>query len=161
MVSGDPIQTYLGHSGSAAALAFYPLEALLVSGSENTAVHAWNLAAKPQLIVMKGNSGSLAFSLDGKRLTSGNSAWSAVDGTVLYLADGKARRGSPAFSSDGEFVANGPGILNATSGTKIAPLEVKESGSAFGSPYGVSFSPDGKRIASGGPEGVIKIWSIE
>ena len=39
--------------------------------------------------------------------------------------------------------------------------EIKQFTPKFGTMHGVSFSPDGKRLAAGGSNGQIRVWEVE
>ncbi|KAJ8085523.1 general transcription repressor [Marasmius tenuissimus] len=70
------------------------------------------------------------------------------------------------FSADGRYVATGCNrtaqIYDVKTGDKICVLE-DEAADREGSLYlrGVCFSPDGKYLATGGEDKLIKVWNIE
>src|SRR5262249_40429597 len=84
--------------------------------------------------------------------------WDVNSGKLLHGF--KADTGGIAFSADGKWVAAGGNrttvkVWGVTSGTEHAQLQAKEPLYAA---Y-LTFSPDGKRLAAGGPHG-IRIWEL-
>jgi WD40 repeat protein/serine/threonine protein kinase len=115
---------------------------------------------------LRGHAGivtGVAFSPDGRRLASGNSAiikiWDAASGQDLLTLDGHSNAvSSVAFSPDGRRLASGSidqtiKIWDADSGQET--LTLKGHASWVSS---VAFSPDGRRLASGSWDNTLKIW---
>src|SRR5439155_1094117 len=116
------------------------------------------------LLTLKGHTGTVgrvAYSPDGKRLTSASDdntvkVWDAQTGQELLALQGDGN--SVAFSPDGKRLASGntvgamPGVVkvcDAQTGEEL--LTLKGAGSGV-------FSPDGKRLASCAPDDTVKIW---
>jgi WD40 repeat protein len=105
----------------------------------------------------------LTFSTDGRflgviGLDNTLRVWDVNSGKLLHGF--KADMGGIAFSADGKLVAAGINrttvkVWDVTSGTEHAQLQAKEPLYAT---Y-LTFSPDGKRLAAGGPQGVC-IWDV-
>jgi len=119
-------------------------------------------------VVQTGHAGpvvSVAFSPDGRRITSSGSSdgtvrvWDIVNGACLAILEGhKSGIGSAAFSPDGRRIVSGSAdgtvrIWDATSGACLAVLEGHGD-----TVHSVAFSPDGRRIASGSRDKTVRIW---
>ena len=119
----------------------------------------------------------VAFSPDGKRIAGGNlgfgtiTIWDAATGqAIITLGKGQILEAmSLAFSPDGKrLVVGTSGLLShlplsvwdAATGEQILALIVHSGGerALLDAVTSVAYSPDGKRIASGDVEGVLKIW---
>ena len=107
---------------------------------------------------------SVAFSPDGKRITSGCldgtvKVWSASSGhEAIALAGHNGAVNSVAFSPDGQRIASGSEdrtvkVWDATSGVLFLTLKGHTNGVSS-----VAFSTDSKRIASGSQDKTVKVW---
>ncbi|KAK5312608.1 hypothetical protein LTR93_011270 [Exophiala xenobiotica] len=118
------------------------------------------------------------FSLDGKQLASGSSdctirLWDVATGLTSQEFEGhKALVEGVAFSPDGKRLASASEdgsvrLWDVAKGSTLQTLEseVRPDTTGYISPldrvvYHVAFSPDGKRLASGQWNGMVKLWDV-
>jgi hypothetical protein len=120
----------------------------------------------------------LAFSPDGKCLTSGRQVWDALDGKELahleFQQNEKGGVRSVAFSPDGKIVATGTAdqlaiLWDAATGQRLHTFRQKRQRTyaAFEDllrhdySMTVSFSEDGKYLATAGGDIQARVWEIE
>jgi WD40 repeat protein len=162
--SGKEINARPGHTRGVYSLAVSPQGKYAASGSLGD-LWLWDLATGKAIRQFKGHTGAidaLAFSPDGKRLVSGGEnndstirLWDVDTGKHLCkLKDGYGGVGSSlVFSPDGKTIASKARLWDAATGAKIREFP-------FGSVNAVAFSPDGKRLALGSYEGLVRLWDL-
>ncbi len=113
---------------------------------------------------------SLAMSGDGKFIVSGSfqeiSIWDAKTGAHLRTIYGFAHEVvALAFSADGKLLATGGGAPTEEGEVKFFEVgswnqlgEIKKGHSD--TVYGLSFNPDGKKIATCSSDKIIKVWDV-
>jgi WD40 repeat protein/tRNA A-37 threonylcarbamoyl transferase component Bud32 len=148
VATGQQVHTFADSAYPVYALAFSPDGSRLAAatgswqgGEFPGEVKVWDVAARHQLLTLRGHTDAVwgvAFSPDGKRLVS-CSGTNAVEGALMGRAD----------QAPGEIK-----VWDAISGQELLTLRHGHKGSIFG----VAFSPDGKRLASAGVDGFVKIW---
>jgi WD40 repeat protein len=135
---GRPISFYQGHSSKVFSLAWSPNGKLIASGDE-TSIHVWEVATGKRICLYQAHHHpcygirSLAWSPDGAFLVSGSDDCTGKHGNQTVHV-WNARTGEPLFIYDGHEERT----------------EVRS----------VSWSPDGTRIASGGGDDTVQIWSV-
>jgi WD40 repeat protein len=170
VASGKLTARLLGHPGSVGAVRFAPNGRILASGCTRGQVKVWELGREEicERVGQRVHGGpvfSLAFSPDGSLLVSG----AAIDKIRLWdLVTGKERTNinrladickSMEFSPDGKTVlsvmTDGAVYLSTASGSRhqtILPAQF--------STYCAAFSVGGRFVATGGPDGIARVWDL-
>jgi eukaryotic-like serine/threonine-protein kinase len=140
-----------GHFDEVHAVAFSPDGSHLASTGSDGTVRVWDAAPTAEARVFLGHDltvSGVAFSPDGHRLASSSfdhsvRVWDAETGRLLRtLGEHEVTR---APSVDGR-----PGV----------PLMITTRSGHTGLVMGVSFSPDGTRVASAGLDNSVRVWDI-
>jgi WD40 repeat protein len=129
--------TFRGHSGFVHSVAFSPDGKRIVSGCADNTVKVWDAQYGQEILYLKGHTGivrSVAFGPDGKQVVSGSE-----DGTLKVW---DAWSGQPTLSLKAHTVLVG-GVANIQHVNSVA------------------FSPDGKRLVSGGADGTVTVWDSQ
>jgi WD40 repeat protein len=163
-------------------MAFLPKGTVRLCGIDGQAIVVWEVLPEKMLSPLGGHMyqiSSLAFSHSGKELISAGSdgticQWDLKTGKELrrhHYVDEDARRfGGPfyaqssvVFSPDGKYFAghsqfnNNLRLREFPSGKVVCDFETNFG---FSGGPGVTFSPDGSLIATGGRDQVVRVWSI-
>ncbi|HLQ29431.1 MAG TPA: WD40 repeat domain-containing protein [Ktedonobacteraceae bacterium] len=133
---GGHVLTYHGHTADALSVAWSPDGKLLASGSLDASVQVWNATTGTRLLTYHGHSDAVfavAWSPDQSRIASASN-----DGTVQVWDARVPTRGTPTKT--------------------LVTFGSKQVTKGFPLPWNtVTWSPDGKRIATGG-NGDVQIW---
>jgi WD40 repeat protein/serine/threonine protein kinase len=186
--TGKEMHNLKGLPGEVSSVAFSPDGKRLASASRwwdgkqwQGQVHVWDAQTGREILAIKGARGPVAFSPDGKRLVSdsGNNhvlkVWDAQTGQDTLSLKGWHTGDvySVAFSPDGKCLVSGSGGPDQQG--RWWPGEVKVWDSQTGQEtlsfkghtggvYSVAFSPDGRRLLSGGRDGTrgtLKVWNAQ
>ena len=155
-----------GHADSTESIAFSPDGKHLLTGSVDRTVKLWDAASGAELKTYLGHAakvGAVSFNPDGDQFASGS-----PDRTLRIrdVATGEElmryQTGNPiawlSYSNDGQRIATFGGL-------SIDVWESRGSSDVLRLRHGArvldcAFSPDGRSIASCGPDGTVKIWDV-
>ncbi len=157
---------------TARCMAFSPDSGTLALGGDDGAIRLWDVSSWRERAVLLEHADvvrCVAFSPDSQRLVSSGQdrrvmLWDAIRGVAIRQLGqpGTTPVQLAAFSPDGKTVAIGEisghpydvGLVDPETGEVRARL----SGHAEGVRT-ISFSPDGRTLATAGPDGCIKLWN--
>jgi WD40 repeat protein len=174
------VTTLRGHEDQVSSVSFNPDGKFLASGSSDKTVKVWEVGSWREVATLREHGylvWSVTFSPDGKFLASGS-----LDKTVKVWEVGSwrevitLRHGDPvtsvAFSPDGKFLASvsvGGKFLASGGRETTTTMKVWEVGSwrevttlrgHEDQVNSVTFSPDGKFLASGSLDRTVKVWEV-
>jgi WD40 repeat protein len=172
---GRPCVTLLGHTHKVFGLAFSPDGQRLASASQDETVRVWDVATTREVHTLRGHAGTVfavRFGSD-RRLFSGGydetvRLWDPGSGRLLdTLSRPEARARSLATSADGKSLATS----SITPPYDVWLWDLREGENSFriekrvslleghnGPAFGLSFSPDGKTVATAGTDGKVILW---
>jgi WD40 repeat protein len=167
LVDAPPVTSPLGWVNT---LAFSPDGRTLVAGSGDGIVRFWSpvtgRSVRAPLNARVGSVSSVAFSPDGRTLAvagdSGLRWWNRSTDRLLGSVDVGYGTTMIAFSPHGDLLA-AAGIRvklwNLATGRLAGILSAPSDGTRRFLAQAVAFSPDGSRLAAGGDDGVVNLWS--
>ncbi|GAB3987767.1 hypothetical protein GCM10029978_107850 [Actinoallomurus acanthiterrae] len=165
--SGQDI-TLTGHTGNVDAVAFSPDGKILATGSNDTTVRLWDVAAARTTTTLTGHTGfvySVAFSPDGKTLATGSTdgtarLWDVASARAASLTGHTDAVNSVAFNPDGKTLATGSwdGTVRLWDVATTRTTTTLTANTGF--VVWVAFSPDGKTLAAGGGNNSVRLWDV-
>jgi WD40 repeat protein/serine/threonine protein kinase len=152
--TGNEVKTLSGHTDGVLSVRFSPDGRQLVSGSYDNTARVWDLATGATLQELKGHSWwvwSAEFSPDGKRI-------------VTAGQDGKAIVWEKNTAVGSQLLVNGQTGVSTDSQRAVENAVYKPVSTFLGhngAVYSACFSPDGKKVATGGYDKLVMIWKPE
>jgi len=179
-LNGENIKTFTAHKDQVVDISYSPDNQTLVSASFDGTIKLWNQDGR-ELKTFAGNVGkvrSVNFSPNSKIIASGHNngtiqLWNLqgqnlkiIEGHISYITDAK-------FSPDGKIIASasqdktiklwnldGQLLKTLPSSSETTQMKRRAKNGHVAQVTKISFSPDGKIIASASADGTIRLWQV-
>lgn len=168
-INGKTVRTLQGHENSVRCVAFHPAGKSLASGSSDKTIRIWDIESGRELKRLEGHEApvtTVAVSPDAKRVASGSMddsirLWDLATGKEMGQLSG-AEPACIAFSPDSRILA----WTNSSNDSTIhfvdvaSRKEIHQIKGHRGTVKCLSFSADGKLLASGSEDTTGLVWDI-
>ena len=168
-VTGDVKHVLSGHRGSVNDVTYSPDGNTLASCAADGAILLWDASNGSRLRTIRGHTDyifSVDWSADGSRILSSSSdgstrIWNLASFPESAVLDSQTPM-TPAvvFSQDGSKFAtvcrNGPILIRESISGNVS----QAIGGGLGYVTGIDFHPDGRQIAAGSADGVVRLWNL-
>ncbi|MDX2039316.1 MAG: protein kinase [Isosphaeraceae bacterium] len=164
----SPLPPLLGHRERCLGIAFSPDGSKLATASSDRTVVIWEVASWKPLYTFRGHTDaarSVAFSPDGSLVAStGKDAviriWEPLTGKVIRTLPGAAGQDQTVvWSADGKRIAYAGGSVVKIFDARSGSLERDLLGHSR-IVRGLSFSPDGNKLATASEDSIVRIWDL-
>ena len=170
IASGEMLRRFKGHAAKVVNVAVSPDGTRAASASWDRTVRLWRLADGALIAQLAGHTGpvnAVAFSADGEQLYSGS-----YDGSIrLWRADGRETIALRPVIEYGwgintfQLLPGGHIVFGAQNGdVRVIDThgnEIKVLAPHDGTALALALSPRGDMLATGGADGMIRLWQIE
>lgn len=163
------LRTLSGHTAPVRSIAMSPDSQTLVSGSQDSTIKVWRLAAGRAMRTLTNHTGfvqSVAISPNNQTLVSGSQdstikVWGLGTGKEIRTLFDRSVAWSLAISSDSQMLVSGGSdgtikIWNLVTGEELRKLTAHKD-----SLYGVAISPDEQMLVSCSQDSTIKVWGYK
>jgi WD40 repeat protein len=163
--------TLTGHTSAITTVAFFPEGNRLASAGGDRVIRIWDVSTKKAASELSGHTSvilALAISPDGKSIVSGAAdrtarGWDATSGKAIWKWTGQSVVTAVGIHPGGKEVAIGLASGKVVLLDVSAPGTVREVATIpahVAGVAGVSFSPDGSKLATVGGDGAVQVWML-
>jgi WD40 repeat protein/tRNA A-37 threonylcarbamoyl transferase component Bud32 len=175
-ITAQEILLLRGHTAAVEGAAYSPDGRHIATASMDHTVKVWDADTGKETRTLRGHKEgvkSVAFSPDGRHLASASEdqtvkLWDATTGREILALRGHTRSVTDVvFSPDGRRLASAEGygkvrIWDVATGRETGTLAVDKNMAsgmhAMDESWGIAFSPDGRRLATGCADRTVRIW---